>query len=67
MKQILRSDLCHLYHQLVGIYNRDEKYLLHGTNWVFLDKAVCAYVIKGLNSNTFRRACYRKYAKIFLL
>ena len=22
-------------HKLVGFYNRDEKYLLRGTNWVF--------------------------------
>jgi hypothetical protein len=29
------SDLCHLYHELVGSYNRDEKCLLRGTNWVF--------------------------------
>ena len=29
------SDLCHLQHKLIGLYNRDEKCLLHGTNWVF--------------------------------
>ena len=29
------SDLCHLYHKLIGFYNRDEKCLLRGTNWVF--------------------------------
>ena len=29
------SDLCHLHHKLVGSYNRDEKCLLRGTNWVF--------------------------------
>ena len=29
------SDLCHLHHKLVGFYNRDEKCLLRGTNWVF--------------------------------
>ena len=29
------SDLCHLQHKLFGFYNRDEKGLLRGTNWVF--------------------------------
>ena len=29
------SDLCHLQHKLVCFYNRDEKCLLRGTNWVF--------------------------------
>jgi len=27
------SDLCHLHHKEIGFYNRDEKYLLRGTNW----------------------------------
>ena len=29
------SDLCHLQHVLIGFYNRDEKCLPRGTNWVF--------------------------------
>jgi len=29
------SDLRHLQHKLIGFYNRDEKYLLCGTDWVF--------------------------------
>ena len=29
------SELCHLQHKLIGFYNRDEKCLLRGTNWVF--------------------------------
>ena len=29
------SDLCHLHHKLIGFYNRNEKCLLRGTNWVF--------------------------------
>ena len=29
------SDLCHLQHKLIGVYYRDEKCLLRGTNWVF--------------------------------
>jgi hypothetical protein len=28
-------DLCHLQHKLIGFYNRDEKCLQRGTNWVF--------------------------------
>ena len=31
----INSDLRHLYHKLIGFYNRDEKCLLRGTNWVF--------------------------------
>jgi len=29
------SELCHLQHKLIGFYNRDEKYLQRGTDWVF--------------------------------
>jgi hypothetical protein len=29
------SDLCHLQHKLIGFYNRVEKCLLRGTDWVF--------------------------------
>ena len=32
------SDLCHLQHKLVGFYNRDEKCLQRGTDWVFINK-----------------------------
>jgi hypothetical protein len=28
------SDLCHLHHKLIGYYNRVEKCLQRGTNWV---------------------------------
>ena len=28
------SDLCHLQHKLIGFYNRDEKCLHRGTDWV---------------------------------
>ena len=31
----LSENLCHLQHKLIGFYNRDEKCLLRGTNWVF--------------------------------
>ena len=26
---------CHLHHKMIGFYNRDERGLLRGTNWVF--------------------------------
>jgi hypothetical protein len=29
------SDLCHLHHKLIGFYNRGEKCLQRGTDWVF--------------------------------
>ena len=29
------SDLCHLQHKLIDFYNRDEKCLQRGTDWVF--------------------------------
>ena len=29
------SDLCHLQHKLIGFYNRDEKCLQRGTEWIF--------------------------------
>ena len=29
------SDLCRLQHKLIGFYNRDEKCLQRGTDWVF--------------------------------
>ena len=29
------SDLCHLQHKMIGFYNRDEKCLQRGTDWVF--------------------------------
>ena len=48
------SDLCHLYHKLIGFYNRDEKCLLRGTNWVFKQSSL-RFVFKGLNlSETWR-------------
>ena len=31
----INSDQCHLQHKLIGFYNRDEKCLQRGTDWVF--------------------------------
>ena len=30
-----KSELCHLQHKLIGFYNRVEKCLQRGTDWVF--------------------------------
>ena len=30
-----QTDLCHLQHKLIGFYNRDEKCLLRGKDWIF--------------------------------
>ena len=40
------SDLCHLQHKLIGFYNRDEKCLLRGTDWVFKYSGL-RFVFKG--------------------
>ena len=42
------SDLCHLQHQLIGFYNRDEKCLQRGTDWGFKYSGL-RFVFKGLN------------------
>jgi hypothetical protein len=41
--------LCHLQHKLIGFYNRDEKCLLRGTDWVFKLNGLRAG-FKGLNN-----------------
>ena len=41
------SDLCHLQHKLIGFYNRDEKCLQRGTDWVFKYSGL-RFVFKGL-------------------
>jgi len=41
------SDLCHLQHKLIGFYNRDEKCLQRGRNWVFKLSSL-RFVFKGL-------------------
>ena len=45
------SDLCHLHHKLIGFYNRDEKCLQRGTNWVFKYNSL-RFVFKGLNKSS---------------
>jgi len=42
------SDLCHLYHKLIGFYNHDEKCLQRGTDWAFKQSGL-PFVFKGLN------------------
>jgi hypothetical protein len=42
------SDLCHLHHKLIGFYNRDDKCLQRGTNWIFNKWSGLLFVFKGL-------------------
>jgi hypothetical protein len=44
------SDLCHLHHKLIGFYNRVEKCLLHGTNWV-IKLSSLRFVFKRLSEH----------------
>jgi len=41
------SYFCHLQHKLNGFYNRDEKCLQRGTDWVFKYSSL-RFVFKGL-------------------
>jgi hypothetical protein len=41
------SDLSHLQHKLIGFYNRDEKCLQRGTDWVFKQSGL-RFVFKWL-------------------
>ena len=41
------GDFCHLQYKLIGFYNRDEKCLLRGMNWVF-KKSSLRFIFKGL-------------------
>jgi hypothetical protein len=50
------SDLCHLQHKLIGFYNRDEKCLQRGTDWVFKCGRY-SFVLKGLNSKEVTLKC----------
>ena len=34
------SDLCHLQHKLIGFYNREEKCLQRGMDWVFKESGL---------------------------
>jgi hypothetical protein len=43
--------LCHLQHKLIGFYNRDEKCLLRGTNWLFKQSSL-RFVFKGINTQS---------------
>jgi len=41
----INSDLCHLQHKLIGFYNRDEKCLQRGTDWVFKCSGLRFYIL----------------------
>jgi hypothetical protein len=44
------SDFCPVEHKLTGFYNRDKKWLLRGTTWVFTYSSL-RFVFKELNSS----------------
>jgi hypothetical protein len=50
------SDLCHLQHELIGFYNRDEKCLQRGTDWVFKYSSL-RFVFKWLMWANLMYAC----------
>jgi hypothetical protein len=41
------GELCHFHHKLIGFYNRDEKCLLRGTDWVFKQSGL-SFFSKGI-------------------
>jgi hypothetical protein len=47
----VNSDSCHLRHKLIGLYNREEKCLQRGTDWVFKWSGL-RFVFKRLNQLT---------------
>jgi hypothetical protein len=49
------KDLCHLLHKLVGFYNRDEKFLQRGTDWIFKYNGL-RFAFKMLNKVTADRS-----------
>jgi len=51
------SELCHLQQKLIGFYNRDEKCLQRGTDWVFKYSGL-RFVFSGLSRLFLRRICY---------
>jgi len=58
--------LCHLQHKLTGFYNRDEKFLLRGTDWVF-KRSSLRFVFKGLIFlRTVAANIMKKYSKIII-
>jgi len=44
-----KSDLCHLQHKLIGFYNRDEKCLQRGTDWVFKQSLLVTWCTNQFN------------------
>jgi hypothetical protein len=49
--------LCHLQHKLIGFYNRDEKCLQRGTDWVFKYSGL-RFVCKGLSAEYRYSDCF---------
>jgi hypothetical protein len=42
------SNLCHIHHKPIGLYNRDGKCLLRGMDWVFKYISSMRFIFKGL-------------------
>jgi len=42
-----QTDFCHIHHKLTGFYNREEKCLQRGTDWVFKSSSL-RFVCKGV-------------------
>ena len=61
------SDLCHLQHKLIGFYNRDEKCLLRGTDWVLWLKqsALRLWRVKLKSSAYFAHLISFKWLQVF--
>ena len=59
------SDLRHLQYKLIGFYNRDEKSLLRGTNWVFKYGSL-RFVCKELKRRLLS-SCNRRPVVLFVL
>ena len=60
------NDLCNLHHKLIGFYNRDEKCLLHGTNYGFKLSSLCC-VFERLITYVDRTALFSHLDRILCL
>ena len=59
------SDLCHLHHKLIGFYNREERCLQRGTDWVFKLSGL-RFVCKGFYRRLFFGDLFLKFRHLRL-
>jgi hypothetical protein len=52
------SYFCHVHHKLIGFYNREEKCLQRGLDWVFKYSGL-RFVFKGLSLHVFLSSFFR--------